>query len=49
MANVEQMKKIVPLIARDITFGKDVCDLVLGVNLTELVFWVQSNPVKQPI
>ena len=39
MANIEQMKKIIPLITREITFGQDVCDLVLGVNVTDFDFW----------
>ena len=38
MADIQQMKKIVPLITREITFGQDVCDLVFGVNVTDLNF-----------
>ena len=38
MADIEQMKKIIPLITREINFGKDVCDLVFGVNVTDLDF-----------
>ena len=49
MANIEQMKKIIPLITREISFGQDVCELVFGVNVTDLDFWVQIDPVKQPI
>ena len=39
MANIEQMKKIIPLIKREIPFGEDVCDLVFGVNVTDLNFF----------
>ena len=49
MANIEQNKKIVPLITREITFGKDVCDLVFDVDVTDLDFGVHPNPVKQSI
>ena len=49
MANIEQMKKIIPLITRQISFGQDVCELVFGVNVTDLDFWAQTDPVKQPI
>ena len=38
MVNIEQTKKIIPLITREITFGLDVCDLVFGVNVTNLEF-----------
>ena len=48
MADIEQMKKIVPLITCEIPFGQDDCELVFGVNVTDLKFSVQINPVKQP-
>ena len=35
MADIEQIKNVVPFIMREITFGQDVCDLVFGVNVTE--------------
>ena len=38
MANIEQMKKIIPFVMREITFGEDVCDLVFVVNATDLNF-----------
>ena len=38
MANIEQMKKIIPLITREIPFGQNVCDLVFGINVTDLDF-----------
>ena len=40
MADVKQMKKIVPLIT---------CQITLGVNMSDLDFGVQIDPVKQPI
>ena len=49
MADIEQMKKIVPLITCEIPFSQHVCELVFGANLTDLNFWVQINPVKQPV
>ena len=49
MADVEQMKKIVLLITRGIPFSQHVCELVFGVNVTDLNFWVQIDSIKQPI
>ena len=49
MVDVEQIKKIVALIPCDITFNQHVCELVCGVNATDLNLGVQINPVKQPI
>ena len=49
MADIKQMKKIVPLITCEIPFGQHVCELVLGVNVTDSNLGVQINPVKQPI
>ena len=43
------MKKIVPLITRQILFCQHVCELVFGLNVTDLKFWVRINPVNQPI
>ena len=37
-ANFEQMKKIIPLITCEISFSQYVCDLVFGVNVTDLIF-----------
>ena len=36
MANIEQTKKIIPFITHEISFGHDVCELVFGVNVTDL-------------
>ena len=49
MADIEQLKKIVPLITCEISFGQSVYELVFGVNVTNLDRGVQINPVKQPI
>ena len=49
MADIEQMKKIIPLITREISFGQDVCELVFGVDVPDLNFRIQIDPVKQPI
>ena len=49
MANIEQLKKIIPLITREIPFGQYVCELVFGVDVTDLNVWVQIDNVKQPI
>ena len=49
MADIEQMKKIVPLITCEISFGQNVCELMFGVDVFDLDFGVQINPVKQPI
>ena len=49
MADIEQMKKIVPLITCEISFGQYVCELVCGVNETDLDLGVQIDLVKQPI
>ena len=49
MAGVEQMKKIVPFVTCEITFGQNVCELMFGVNVRNLNLGVQINSVKQPI
>ena len=46
---VEQIKKIAPFITWEITFGQNVCELMIGVNATNLNLGVQLDPVKQPI
>ena len=49
MADVEQLKKIIPFVTCEITFGQNVCKLMLGVNVSNLNFRIKINPVKQPI
>ena len=36
VADIEQMKKIVPLITCEIPFSQHVCELGFGVNVTDL-------------
>ena len=49
MADVQQIKKIVPLIACVILICHYVCELVFGVDILDLNFGVQIISVKQPI
>ena len=49
MADVEQMKKIVPFVTCEVTFGQSVCELMIGVNVSILNFRIMINSVKQPI
>ena len=43
MADVEQMKKIVPIVTCN------VCELMFGVDVPNLNLGMQKNPIKQPI
>ena len=43
------MKKMIPFITREITFGQQVSDLVVGVNIFDLDFGFQINSVKQTV
>ena len=38
MTDIEQMKKIHPLITCEISFDHHVCELMFGVNVTDLNF-----------
>ena len=49
MAKIEQIKKIIPIITREIPFGQDVCELVFGVDVFDLDFGVRINSIEQPI
>ena len=49
MADVEQMKKIIPFVTCEITFGQNVCELMFGINVSNLNFRIKIIPVKQPI
>ena len=50
VADVEQMKKIVPFVTCQVTFGQNVCELMFfGINVSNLNFRIKINPVKQPI
>ena len=43
MADVEQMKKIVPLVTCEITFGQNVCELMFGITYIESEFENQDQ------
>ena len=47
--NVQQTKKITPLIARETAFRQQVCELAFGVNTFDLDLGVQVDSVEQPI
>ena len=49
MADVEQMKKIIPLITCEIPLCQYVCNLVFGVDILDLNPGVQLDSIKQPI
>ena len=49
MADVKQMKKIVPLITCEIPSCQYVCKLVFCVDILDLNLWIQIDSVKQPI
>ena len=49
MADVTQMKKLVPFVTCEITFGQNVCELVFGINVSNLHSGIKINPVKQQI
>ena len=50
MADVEQMKKIIPFVTCEITFGQNVCELMFGINVSNLNlkprFILSSNQSK---
>ena len=49
MADVEQLKKIVPFVTYEITFGQNVYLLMFGITVSNLNFRIKINPVKQSI
>ena len=49
MADVELVKKILPSVTCEITFGQDVCEWMFGINVSTLYFRVKIYPAKQPI
>ena len=49
MADVEQMKKIVPFVTCEIRIGQNVCELMFCVNVPNLNVGVQINSVNQPV
>ena len=49
MADFEQAQQMIPLITSEISFGWNICGLVLGINVLDLDFWVQVNSIEQPL
>ena len=49
MANIEQGQQMIPFITCEVPLCQDVCKLVLGVDVFNLVFWVKINPIEQPV
>ena len=47
--DVDQTDKTIPLITSEIAFRQHVCELVFGVRIFDLDFWIQVDSVKQPI
>ena len=49
MADVEQTQNMIPFTTCEISLCQHVCELVLGVNVFDLDFWIQIDSTKQPI
>ena len=50
MTDVKQIQQMIPLITCEIPCGqKNVCELILGVDLFDFDFGVQINSIEQPI
>ena len=49
MADIEQTQLMIPFVTCEISFGQYVCELVLGVDVFDLDFWVQIDSIEQPI
>ena len=45
MADVEKIKKIVPFVTCEITFGQYVCELMFGVAVPDLNFRIKVRPI----
>ena len=43
---IDQMEKIIPLITCEFALCQYVCELVFGVNISDLYFRVQVDSVK---
>ena len=44
-----EIAEMIPLITCEISLGQYVCELVFGVIIFDLDFWVQIDSMKQPI
>ena len=49
MTDVDQMKKFIPFVTCEITFGQNVCEWMFGINVSNLNLRIKINSVKQPI
>ena len=49
MANVEQTQKMIPFVTCEISLCQYVCELVFGVDVLDLDFWVQIDSIEKPI
>ena len=49
MADIEQAQQMIPLITCEFSLAQYVCELVFGVHVLDLFFWVQVNSIEQPI
>ena len=49
MADVEQTKKIIPVVTCEVSFSEYLSDLVFGVNVPDLNLGIQIDSVKFPI
>ena len=41
MADVEQLKRIVPFVACEMTVGQNVCELMFGIHVSNLNFGIR--------
>ena len=48
MANVEQTQKMIPFVTCEISLGKHVCELVLGVNVFDFDLRVRIDSIEKP-
>ena len=46
--NIEQLEKMVPFVASECACGQHVCKLVSSVDIVDLDFWIEVDPVNQP-
>ena len=46
---MKQTYKVVPLITCEMSFGQNVCKLILGVNTSDPNLWNEIDSVKQPV
>ena len=49
MADIEQGQQMIPFITCEIPHCKDVCKLVLGVDVFDLTLRVKIDSIEQPI